>query len=92
MGNKFYDESKISDIADAIRAKNGTQNTYTVAQMAQAILDIPSGGDPNANFDAYVKRTLTQLSTTATSIPNYLFYNNSVITSISMPNVTSSGT
>lgn len=33
-----------SDIADAIRDKDGTQNTYTPAQMPQAIEDIPSGG------------------------------------------------
>ena len=33
-----------SDIADAIRDKDGSQNTYTPAQMPQAIEDIPSGG------------------------------------------------
>ena len=33
-----------TDIADAIRDKDGTQNTYTPAQMPQAIEDIPTGG------------------------------------------------
>lgn len=32
------------DIADAIRGKNGSSDTYTPAQMAGAIDDIPSGG------------------------------------------------
>ena len=32
-----------SDIADAIRDKDGTQNTYTPAQMPTAIENIPSG-------------------------------------------------
>lgn len=32
------------DIADAIREKDGTQNTYTPAQMPTAIENIPSGG------------------------------------------------
>lgn len=32
------------DIADAIRGKNGSSDTYTPAQMPQAITDIPSGG------------------------------------------------
>lgn len=32
------------DIADAIRAKAGTSDTYTPAEMPQAIEDIPSGG------------------------------------------------
>ena len=44
MALKLYDESDIQDIADAIRGKNGSSDTYTVSQMAQAIDDIPSGG------------------------------------------------
>ena len=44
MANKLYDETAISNIASAIRTKNGTQNTYTVSQMADAIIAIPSGG------------------------------------------------
>lgn len=44
MANRLYDETAISNIANAIRTKNGTQNTYTVAQMADAIIAIPSGG------------------------------------------------
>ncbi len=31
-------------IANAIRAKNGESATYLPSQMAQAILDLPSGG------------------------------------------------
>lgn len=41
--NKIYEEGYIQDIADAIRTKNGTQDTYTVSQMATAIENIPSG-------------------------------------------------
>lgn len=37
MANKLYEESSVSAIADAIRALNGTSNTYTIAQMAPAI-------------------------------------------------------
>ena len=44
MANKLYEESSISDIADAIREKNGSSNTYTVAQMGNAVRAIPSGG------------------------------------------------
>lgn len=44
MSKKLYEESNISAIADAIRAKNGSQDTYTTAEMADAIDDIPSGG------------------------------------------------
>lgn len=40
MAKKLYEESNISAIATAIRAKNGTQDTYTTAEMAGAIRDI----------------------------------------------------
>lgn len=36
--------SVFTDIADAIRSKNGSSDTYTPAQMPQAIADIPTGG------------------------------------------------
>lgn len=55
-------------IANAIRGKNGTQNTYTPSQMAQAITDIPSGGEGielvalkgmiySYNFDSFISKT-----------------------------------
>lgn len=43
MANKFYEEENIRSIAEAIREKNGTVNTYTVAQMADAIRDLNTG-------------------------------------------------
>lgn len=44
MANKLYNDTSIKAIADAIRAKNGKTNTYTVGEMAGAINDIPTGG------------------------------------------------
>ena len=44
MANKLYDETSIQNIADAIRIRNGSSDSYTVGQMAQAVLDIPIGG------------------------------------------------
>lgn len=41
--NKLYEESSIQDIANAIREKTGGTDTYLVAQMGDAIRDIPSG-------------------------------------------------
>ena len=49
MANKLYNDTSVKAIADAIRAKNGTTNTYTIAEMAGAINDIPTG-DVNAKF------------------------------------------
>jgi hypothetical protein len=44
MSNKLYEESSIQAIANAIRSKNGSSDTYTVSQMSTAIDNIPSGG------------------------------------------------
>lgn len=46
-----------SDIADAIRAKAGTQATMTPLEMPQAIKDIPSGGGMDENFAALLAGT-----------------------------------
>lgn len=44
MANVLINENSMTAIADAIRAKNGTQNTYKPAQMADAISAISGGG------------------------------------------------
>ena len=43
MSLKLYEESSVQAIADAIRAKNESQDTYTIAEMADAIDDIVTG-------------------------------------------------
>jgi len=50
MSNKLYEESSISAIASAIRAKLGTQDTYKVGQMAAAVASIPTGGSSDLDF------------------------------------------
>lgn len=45
MANKYYNETDIQNIANAIRVKNGTTNTYTVSQMADAITELSIGGN-----------------------------------------------
>lgn len=42
--NVLVENQHLQDIADAIRAKNGTQNTYKPSQMADAIEAIGEGG------------------------------------------------
>lgn len=44
MANKITNTKYYADIADAIRAKNGSSDTYYPADMAQAIENLPSGG------------------------------------------------
>ena len=44
MANKLYEENSIRDIAAAIREKNGTENTYNVSEMGDAVRAITTGG------------------------------------------------
>lgn len=46
MANKLYEETDVQAIANAIRSKNGSSDTYKVSEMAQAVLDIPQGTTP----------------------------------------------
>lgn len=46
MANKIYDEQSIQNIANAIRSKNGETGKYKVSEMAQKILNIPTGSEP----------------------------------------------
>lgn len=53
MPNVLINDSTMQSIADAIRTKNGTQDTYKPSQMPQAILEIEGGGD-NGLFESLV--------------------------------------
>ena len=44
MAKVLVTDTNLTNIANAIRGKNGTQTTYTPAEMAAAITAIPSGG------------------------------------------------
>ena len=43
MSNVLIERTDLENIADAIRLKNGTENTYKVRQMASAINNLPVG-------------------------------------------------
>ena len=45
MADRLIQTETLTAIADAIRGKNGTQNTYTPSQMADAITAISTGGE-----------------------------------------------
>lgn len=61
MGLKLYEETSVQAIADAIRAKNGSSDTYTISEMSTAIEDIPSGGGGGTHTET---KTVTFLNTT----------------------------
>lgn len=45
MGKVILNDTTLTNIADAIRNKNGETNTYLPSEMAQKIIDIPTGGE-----------------------------------------------
>lgn len=76
MANKLYEESAVSDIADAIREKNGTQTQYTLAEMGDAVRAIPAGGAELVTLTASANGTYTAPSdkaygTVTVAVPYY---------------------
>ncbi len=91
MTMKLYSEESIQAIADAIRNKNGESTLYKVGEMAQAILNIPSGGGITADDIAGGLVGVGALSMNGTVIKEYSFYRCTGITSFVAPNVTTLG-
>lgn len=68
MANVLINEDSMTAIANAIRAKNGTQNTYKPNQMAEAISEISGGGvTPTGTKEI----SITQNGTTTEDVTNY---------------------
>lgn len=85
---KRYDDTNIKAIADAIREKNGTENTYKTSEMASAILEIQAGG---GDIDALIDRSITEISSNVTSIGDAAFEDCESLITADFPLVTSIG-
>lgn len=91
MANVIINDQNLTNIANAIRGKNGSTNTYKPSEMADAITAI-SGGGSGSNENAIVEKTFSGIYTNneITKIGDYVFAglgNN--ITGINAPNVES---
>ena len=67
MSNKLYEENDVQAIANAIRTKNGSSDTYMVSEMAQAVLDIPQGTTPTGTKQV----TIDSAGTTTENVSAY---------------------
>lgn len=86
MATVTTDNSYYSAIADAIRAKNGGTATYKPSEMAAAIENIIIGGEDN--IAALCRNQLTDYaSSELTTISAPVFYNNTGLQTVSLPNV-----
>lgn len=83
---KLYEETDVQAVADAIREKNGSTDTYKVSEMAQAVKDIPTGD--TSIEDGLIAGTLTEYSNSrVTTVAPSCFMGNRSLKKISLPNV-----
>lgn len=79
---KLYEDTNIKAIADAIRAKNGSTDTYKVSEMASAIEAIQSGG---GNIDILINRSITEINSNVTLVGENAFYRCEALVSANLP-------
>lgn len=87
MANVLVEESSLSNIASAIRVKNGSTSVYKPGEMAAAITNLPTGGSGGGNEDGLLADTLVNYeNTTATKIKDYCFYQSNTLTTATFSN------
>ena len=89
---KLYEEASVQAIADAIRAKAGTADTYKIAEMPYAIASLPSGGGA---AEPYIEETYDSSGNLIeaklfgyTMIRDHAFYECRLLSSVSLPSET----
>lgn len=90
MTKKLYEESSVQAIANAIRTKNGSIDTYKIAEMPTAISAIPTGGSGDSQEDAIIQRTMSGAYSNdrITTVGACAFLGCLALTAIDLPNVT----
>lgn len=87
MANVLVNDASLADIADAIREKNGTEETYKPAEMGDAVRAIESGGTD------YLEKRLNQEqyqynNENVLKIPQSAFSNDTALKGITLQNCT----
>lgn len=85
MAWKKTDDTYYGEIASAIRAKNGTNNTYQPSQMANAISALP---DDSQFIDLCAGTNVNFSNDRITTYNSTVFKSNTNLISISLPNLT----
>lgn len=86
MSAYIITEERLSQLADAIRLKAGTNEPLNPQEMVEAILSIQP--KDNEGMDHMIMRDIAEIhTTTATRVGAYAFYENRMITEAEMPAV-----
>ncbi len=91
MAKYFVEDTSLTSVADAIRAKSGTTEVLEFpGGFVSAVEGITAGGGGDTTLeDGLVTRTLTEYTNDrVTEIGTYAFVNNTTIETVSFPNVT----
>ena len=93
MAKKLIDTDKLTAIANAIRGKTNSTDTYSVDGMVDAISNISTGGGDTSIEDGLIDGTLSGAYSNdrVTKIKDYTFYNCSSLTTVDLPVATSVG-
>lgn len=92
MAKVLVTDTHLTDIANAIRDKNGETTTYKPSEMANAISSIEAGGGDTSEIeDVFITHTLSgdYVNDRVTKVKYGTFYEDNNLTSVSFPNVTS---
>lgn len=93
MANVLVEETSLSNIASAIRGKNGSTAVYKPGEMAAAISNLSTGGSSGGgNDDGLLMDTLVNYeNTTATKIKDYCFQDSTKLVTATFTNVSNVG-
>lgn len=91
MALTLYNDTDIQSIANAIRTKNGSSDTYKVSEMAHAIEEIETGSAGDDTLAKLANKTLVKLedSNIRTITQGSLFNSITTLTTVSLPNLSS---
>lgn len=80
MANAIVEEQCLVDIANAIRTKNGTTDTYKPSEMANAISNIQTGIEPSGELEITENGTydVTEYASASVNVPSSSSDNNGV--------------
>ena len=91
MANVIINDTHLANIADAIRNKNGTNNTYKPSEMGSAIENIETGGGGSPEIeDGLLDRTLSgeYYNDRIITLGYGAFYGNENLKTLKLPSAT----